>query len=130
MRRPPDDAAAMLHEAVRHSLDAHVAQGAALALGFSGGRDSAVLLDVLAALADIDAYAPARNLAWIDDESNADARHARNALRKTVMPALAALAPQASATLARAASHQAEAAQLEDELAQHDAVGAVEAGGL
>ena len=29
MRRPPDDAAAMLHEAVRTSLDAHVAQGAA-----------------------------------------------------------------------------------------------------
>jgi tRNA(Ile)-lysidine synthase len=226
MRRPSDDAAAMLHEAVRNSLDAHVAQGAALALGFSGGRDSSVLLDVLAALAasrghaltaihihhglsanadawatfcaercaelgvacvirrvavsrqprtsleaearraryaalaeiaresgaavvalahqqddqaetlllqllrgagphglaampavrqdrdvawwrplldvaraDIDAYARARNLAWIDDESNADAR-------------------------------QAEAAQLEDELAQHDAAGAVEAGGL
>ncbi len=86
------------------------------------------LLDV--ARADIDAYARARDLSWIDDESNADARHARNAVRMTVMPALAALAPQASATLARAALHQAEAAQLGDELAQQDAVGAVEAGGL
>ena len=76
--------------------------------------------------ASIDAYARDSGLAWIDDESNADRRHARNAVRETVLPALLAIAPQADATLARAASHQAEAARLLDELAQQDAQGAIE----
>lgn len=74
--------------------------------------------------ARIDAYARERNLAWIEDESNADHRHARNAVRHSVVPALLGIAPQADATLARAASHQAEAARLLDELAQQDAEGA------
>ncbi len=249
MRRPPDDVVSRLREAVRDSLAAHVPQGAALALGLSGGRDSAVLLDLLAALApprghsvaaihvhhglsanadawaqfcvdrcatlglacavrrvdvarlphasleatarrarydalakaaqemgvpivalahhqddqaetlllqllrgagphglaampalredgsgtawwrplldvaraDIDAYARNAGLTWIEDESNADARHARNALRRTVLPALRDVAPQAAKTLARAAAHQAEAARLLDELAERDA---------
>jgi tRNA(Ile)-lysidine synthase len=76
--------------------------------------------------AGIDAYARERALAWIEDESNTDARHVRNAVRGTVLPALLAIAPQADATLARAATHQAEAAALLDELAEHDARGALE----
>ena len=76
--------------------------------------------------ASIDAYARDSGLAWIDDESNADRRHTRNAVRETVLPALLAIAPQADATLARAAAHQAEAARLLDELAQHDAQGAID----
>ncbi len=46
------------------------------------------LLDV--PRARIDAYAIDRNLRWCDDESNADHRHARNAVRHSVLPALVA----------------------------------------
>jgi tRNA(Ile)-lysidine synthase len=74
--------------------------------------------------ARIDAYARERRLRWVDDESNADSRHARNAVRRSVMPALVAIAPQADATLARVAAHQAEAARLLDELAEQDGKGA------
>jgi len=70
--------------------------------------------------ARIDAYARKRRLRWIDDESNADSRHVRNAIRHSVMPALQRIAPQAEATLARAAAHQADAARLLDELAEQD----------
>jgi tRNA(Ile)-lysidine synthase len=70
--------------------------------------------------ARIDAYARERGLQWIDDESNADGRHARNAVRHSVMPALQRVAPQADATLARAAAHQADAARLLDDLAELD----------
>jgi tRNA(Ile)-lysidine synthase len=77
------------------------------------------LLDV--ARVDIDAYAGHRRLAWIDDESNALTHHARNAIRHTVMPALAAVSPGAAATLARAAALQADAAMLADDLAAMDA---------
>ncbi|MEO8345591.1 MAG: tRNA lysidine(34) synthetase TilS [Betaproteobacteria bacterium] len=74
--------------------------------------------------ADIDAYARDRALAWIDDESNADRRHARNAVRHDVLPALRKVAPQADGIIARAAAHQADAAELLDELAAQDAQGA------
>jgi tRNA(Ile)-lysidine synthase len=74
--------------------------------------------------ARVDDYARERGLRWVDDESNADGRHARNAVRHYVMPALAAIAPHADATLARVAAHQAEAARLMDELAEQDAKGA------
>jgi len=80
------------------------------------------LLDV--PRARIDAYAIERNLRWCDDESNADHRHARNALRHCVLPALLQIAPAADVTLARAATHQADAARLLDELAQIDALDA------
>jgi tRNA(Ile)-lysidine synthase len=251
MRRETNDATAALHDAVRQSLAAHLPAGTAIAVALSGGRDSVVLLDVLAAIAParghaltaihvhhglsanadqwaqacidhcaelsvacavrrvavanqpraslealarharydaladaaraagagavalahhrndqaetlllqllrgagphglaampalrqdaagiawwrpllevprarIDAYARARQLRWIDDESNADRRHARNAVRHAVMPALVAIAPLADATLARAAAHQAEAARLTDELAELDGEG-------
>ena len=254
MPRRTDDVTFLLRDAVRNSLAAHLSSGRPLAVGFSGGRDSAVLLDALAAIAptcgvpvtaihihhglstnadtwaqfcvercnelgiacvvrrvnvvpqaraslealardaryaalaeiaqgigatvvalahhrndqaetlllqllrgggphgmaampalrvdaagmawwrpllevprsDIDAYARERKLAWIDDESNADVDLARNAVRHRVLPALLEIAPQADATLARAAAHQAEASRLLDELAQQDADGALE----
>ncbi|MFO1314119.1 MAG: tRNA lysidine(34) synthetase TilS [Burkholderiales bacterium] len=71
--------------------------------------------------AAIDAYAQAAGLAWVDDESNAAHRHLRNAVRHVVLPALVRVAPQAPATLARAARHQADAARLADDLAALDA---------
>jgi tRNA(Ile)-lysidine synthase len=76
--------------------------------------------------ATIAAYAKARGLAWIDDESNANRAHARNALRHDVGPILAECFPGYPQTLARAARHQAEASELLDELAAVDAVGAID----
>lgn len=67
------------------------------------------------------AYAHARGLAWIDDESNTDRRHKRNLLRLAVAPLLAEAFPGYPMVLVRAASHQAEASALLDELARHDA---------
>jgi tRNA(Ile)-lysidine synthase len=86
------------------------------------------LLDLPRAL--ILACAKARKLAWIEDESNADRAHTRNALRHDIAPLLAARFAGYPRTLARAARHQAEAAQLLDELARSDAAGAVDANGL
>ena len=75
--------------------------------------------------AAIDAYAAARGLAWVDDESNANTGVKRNFIRHDVAPRLAAAFPGYPATLVRAAAHQAEAARLIDELAQYDAQGAI-----
>jgi len=75
--------------------------------------------------AAIDAFAAARGLAWVDDESNANTGVKRNFIRHDVAPRLAAAFPGYPATLVRAAAHQAEAARLIDELAQHDAQGAL-----
>ena len=75
-------------------------------------------------------YARHHALAWIDDESNADDRFSRNRLRNTVWPALIGAFPAAEATLFRAAQHQADAAQLLDDLAAIDAVACVVDGSI
>ena len=69
----------------------------------------------------LDAYVTAQRLEYVDDESNADARYRRNALRTCVVPPLRSLAPGYPDTLVRAARHQAEAAALLDDLAALDA---------
>lgn len=71
-------------------------------------------------------YAQAHGLVWVDDASNQDIRYRRNALRRQVMPLLAAHFPGSGATLARAASLQAEAAELLDDLAQLDGAAAID----
>jgi tRNA(Ile)-lysidine synthase len=76
------------------------------------------------------AYAKKRSLRWIEDESNTDTRHRRNFLRHEIAPRLAAGFAGYPATLARAASHQAAASDLLDELAALDATGAVDEVGL
>jgi tRNA(Ile)-lysidine synthase len=81
------------------------------------------LLDVPRAA--IEAWVRERGLAYVDDDSNASARHRRNALRLDVMPALERAFPAAAKTLARAAMHQADAARLLDDIAQRDAEVAV-----
>ena len=82
-----------------------------------------VLLRPFLALPDsaIAAYANARGLAWIEDESNADISLKRNFLRHEIAPRLAAAFPGYPATLARAAELQSEAATLYDDLAALDA---------
>ncbi|ACC70569.1 tRNA lysidine(34) synthetase TilS [Paraburkholderia phymatum] len=68
----------------------------------------------------LERYARARDLGWIDDESNADTRYARNALRHDVLPALAVHFPGFRDALARTAAHAASAQRLLDELARID----------
>ncbi|MDP2056265.1 MAG: tRNA lysidine(34) synthetase TilS [Thiobacillus sp.] len=75
--------------------------------------------------ADLLEYAQAHGLDWVDDESNQDTRYRRNALRQQVMPLLSVHFPGSSATLARAAALQADAAELLDDLAQLDAETAI-----
>ena len=70
--------------------------------------------------AQLEQYASARHLNWIDDESNADTRYARNALRHEVTPALAVHFPGFRDALARTASHAASAQRLLDDLARID----------
>lgn len=69
---------------------------------------------------EIEAYARAGQLEWIDDESNADTALTRNFLRHEVLTALAGRFPAAERNLAQAAGHFAEADALLGELAAID----------
>ncbi len=73
-----------------------------------------------ASRAQLEAYALEHALFHIDDESNADTRLARNALRHTVMPALARAFPGYQERFARSAAHAQAAQRLLTELAQQD----------
>ncbi len=76
------------------------------------------LLDV--SRAELEAYARAHGLSWVEDPSNTQTDFSRNYLRHEVFPALTKRWPQAAASLARTAAHCAEAQGLLDELAQQD----------
>ncbi len=65
-------------------------------------------------------YARSNQLAWIEDESNADTRHTRNYLRREILPVIESRFPQASRQLAAAAGRFGEAASLLDDLAALD----------
>lgn len=78
----------------------------------------------------IEAYASANKLKWIEDESNADTRYDRNFLRHRVLPVLGQAFPGYRATLARAARHLGEASLILDQLGQADAKRATKAGRL
>lgn len=69
---------------------------------------------------ELQAYAEAHGLAWVEDPSNTDEQLSRNYLRQQVMPELRARWPAALENIARAAGHMAEASQLLDELAVID----------
>jgi tRNA(Ile)-lysidine synthase len=69
----------------------------------------------------IDEYAHRIAYRYVDDDSNADTRYRRNALRHEVVPALRRIAPGYPSTLLRAAALQADAAVLLDDLARIDA---------
>ncbi len=74
---------------------------------------------------DIEAYARAHRLRWVEDESNADTRYARNFLRQSVLPDLQRRFPAAAENLAAAARRFAEGLELLDALARLD-LGATE----
>ena len=85
------------------------------------GQDQRILRPLLAvSRAEIEAYALAQGLVWIDDESNADTGLTRNYLRHEVLPLLGARFPAVDRNLARAAGHFAEADALLGELARSD----------
>lgn len=69
----------------------------------------------------IEAYVAKQRLRYVDDDSNADPRYRRNALRESVVPALRPVAPGYPRTLVRVARLQAESAKLLDALAELDA---------
>jgi tRNA(Ile)-lysidine synthase len=79
---------------------------------------------------DIEHWLAAHDLAWVDDDSNADTHLRRNFLRAEVLPLLATAFPQPAAALARASAHLSEQAMLVDTLAELDAQGIVEAGSI
>ena len=76
------------------------------------------LLDV--SRGEIEAYAAANHLAWVDDESNTDLALTRNYLRHEALTALMQRFPAAEISLAQAAANFSEAAGLLDELAELD----------
>ncbi len=86
------------------------------------GREPLLLRPLLhLPAAAIAACAGARAIHFVVDESNVDTAIKRNALRHDIVPALREAFPGYPATLVRAARHQAEAAELLDELARLDA---------
>lgn len=76
------------------------------------------LLDV--SRAEIEAYASANHLAWVDDESNTDLSLTRNYLRHEALTALTQRFPAAEIALSQAAANFSEASGLLDELAELD----------
>lgn len=90
--------------------------------GVEGDAAPAILRPLLGVTrAEISAYAEARGLRWIEDDSNADTRFDRNFIRHRVLPLLAQRFPACRNTLARASGHFAEAAGLLDAAAVADA---------
>jgi len=73
-----------------------------------------------AARADLEVLAKEQGIDWVEDESNSDPRYARNALRHTVMPALAAAFPGFQARVARSSMHAQSALRVLLEVAGQD----------
>lgn len=76
------------------------------------------LLDV--SRAELEAYARAEGLRWVDDESNRDLAFSRNYLRHQTLAQLSERFPGAEKAFAQAAGHFGEAVELLDELAVED----------
>lgn len=101
----------------------------------SGERNSCLTVPLLrpllaASRGEIEAYARARKLRWVEDESNLDPRFDRNFLRLKVLPRLERRYPGCRAALARTSRHLGEAAGLLEELAAADTAPAVAGGAL
>jgi len=89
-----------------------------VARALASGQLVRPLLDV--SRAELEGYARANGLAWVEDPSNKQLEYSRNFLRRQVLPLLQQRWPQVSSSLARTAAHMADAQQLLDELAQQD----------
>jgi tRNA(Ile)-lysidine synthase len=116
-----DQAETVLHQLLRGAGVKGLA-GMPLVRDDDGGGGARILRPLIGvARADIERFALAQRLNWVEDESNENTRHTRNWLRHEVLPQLARRAPALRATLARAAANMAEAAVLLDDLARIDA---------
>ncbi|HSJ49491.1 MAG TPA: tRNA lysidine(34) synthetase TilS [Gammaproteobacteria bacterium] len=73
---------------------------------------------------DLRAYARDQGLEWLEDPSNADTRLDRNFLRRYLLPELKTRWPGTARVLARSAELCAEAAELQEQVAQQDLAGA------
>ncbi len=69
---------------------------------------------------ELEAYAQANGLEWVEDPSNTDTRFSRNYLRNDVLPVIARRWPRFAQTFARTANHLAEAQALLTEVAEQD----------
>jgi len=69
---------------------------------------------------DLEEWARAHHLAWLDDDSNSDERFDRNYLRRTILPLIRERWPGAGAAVSRTARHAAEARRLLDAVALAD----------
>jgi len=72
--------------------------------------------------AEIIDYAKAHNLAWVEDESNADTRFDRNFIRNDIMPLLVNRWPSIVNTINRSSEHCQEGQLLLSELAAEDLI--------
>jgi len=69
---------------------------------------------------DIRAWLADRDISFVEDPTNTDPRFTRNRIRAQLLPALEAVFPQFRDTLARSATHAAQAQGLLDEMAVAD----------
>lgn len=69
---------------------------------------------------ELEAYARAEGIDWVEDPSNSDTSLARNFLRREVLPLMQSRWPRATESLVRSAEYMAEAEDLLGELAQID----------
>ena len=76
--------------------------------------------------AELEAWARAQGLAWLEDPSNADPRFDRNYLRLEILPRLRARWPAAAVTVARVAEQAAEALDVAAAVAAADLSALVE----
>lgn len=83
---------------------------------FAGGHHARPMLDTTRE--ELEAYATAHALTWVDDKSNADTRFDRNYMRHEIIPMLRKRWPAVSRTVSRSALLNAEAASLLDRLAR------------
>jgi len=105
-------------ETILHNLLRGAGVRGAAAMPESRGRVLRPLLGL--ARDELLAYARARRLVWIEDDSNADRRYTRNFLRHEILPLIASRFSKASEQLAAAAGRFGEAASLLDDLASVD----------
>jgi tRNA(Ile)-lysidine synthase len=69
---------------------------------------------------ELEKWARAHDLAWIDDDTNTDERFDRNYLRRTVLPSIRERWPAAAVAVSRTARHAAEARRVLDAVARAD----------
>ncbi len=113
-----DDQAETLLLALLRGSGVHGLAGMPRAAAFAKGYLVRPLLDVTRS--ELRDYAERFGLAWIEDPSNDRLDHDRNRLRHEIIPLLRQRWPAATRTIARAAGHCAEAAQIVDQAAaQH-----------